>query len=116
MSPSREEKQKIEDQNGGQGKNGGLDIDSWFHVDSLGATSIEPHDFWIVELAIIDSYLMVLVANYLEAESAIQRISARPLGTNIDSIQVYLIAAHALGDYYGGGVTGRWSGSLGNCR
>ena len=59
---------------------------------------------------------MVLVANYLEAEPTIQRISPCPLGTNIDSIQVYLIAAHALGDYYGSGVTGCWSGSLGNCR
>jgi len=82
-------------------RNGALPVDrrSWFHIDYLQYSPLEEHGLRVIELAVIDSYFMVLVANNLEVELSITRIPACSLSSYIVSIQEYLISLHALRNY-----------------
>ncbi len=100
---------------------------SRFHINGLGGSRLEEHDLGIVELTVIDPYRMVPVSHDLKAEPSVQSIAPCSLGSDIDPIQEYLIAAHSFRDYYGSGISsgwrrgssgggGRWGGDRGRGR
>ncbi len=56
-------------------------------IDRLNAPAVEEHDLRVVELAIVDPYIMVLVAGCFECELSIRWISAHPFSPYLVSIQ-----------------------------
>ena len=86
----------------------GVDRRSGLHIDYFCASPIEEHSLRVIELTIVDSYFVVLVAYNFKREFSIYRISAHSLCTYVIPIQVHLISSHALRYYLGCGVTCCW--------
>jgi len=89
-----------------------VDRRAGLNIDYLGAAPFKEHGLGIVELAIENPDLMVLVSSYTEAVPSIQRISARSLSSYVRTIQEHLIAAHALGNYCSCGIASGCSNRL----
>jgi hypothetical protein len=66
-------------------KYGDLDRDrrSWLHIDYLLDSLLEEHGLWVIELAIVDSNVMVLIAKNAKAEPSVYRISSGPFRADI---------------------------------
>jgi hypothetical protein len=49
----------------------GINRRSWLNIDYLRTSPFEEHGLRVIELAIVDPNLMILVANHMEAELSI---------------------------------------------
>jgi len=96
---------------------GDLNIDrrSWLYIDYLRASPFEEYCLGVVELAVVNPYFMVLVADNSKTEPPVYWISTRSLRAYVIAIQEYLISSHSLGYYCGCRIACGCSGRLRGC-